>query len=196
MAHTLQEYYLYNIGNDRNQVKRCNNPLAIELAEKYLQTDNYTLKGFAKALHKAAQIDWIIPISFNDYLNKTYNLTCKCYWLDISLLSENKSFNETFVVGRINWQGDWEEPIYCHIDSLRNIWFEANGIKSATLYDIMLPHLMINKDIKEFALKLTEDNFIEICKKYDLDGGNIIDSTFGYIHCSMYGTQGHLETKI
>ena len=55
---------------------------------------------------------------------------------------------------------------------------------------------MINKDIKEFALKLTVDNFIEICKKYDLDGGNIINSAFGYIHCSMYGTQGHLETKI
>ena len=176
--------------------KGCDNPIANELAEKHLMSDDYDLKEFARALHKVTQTNWIVPTSFNDYLDKTYGLTCKCYWLGTSLLSAKKDFNETFVVGRINWQGDWEKPIYCHIDSYENIWFEANGVRSATLYDVMLPHLMIGKDIKEFALKLTEDNFIKICKKYDLDGKNINDSVFGYIHCTMYGAKGHLEEKI
>ena len=176
--------------------KGCDNPIANELAEKHLMSDDYDLKEFAKALHKVTQTNWIVPTSFNDYLDKTYNLTCKCYWLGTSLLSAQKDFNETFIVGRINWQGDWEKPIYCHIDSYENIWFEANGVKSATLYDVMLPHLMIGKDIKEFALKLTKDDFIKVCKKYDLDGENINDSIFGYIHCSMYGTKGCLQKQI
>ena len=176
--------------------KGCDNPIANELAEKHLMSDDYDLKEFAKALHKVTQTNWIVPTSFNDYLDKTYNLTCKCYWLGTSLLSAQKDFNETFIVGRINWQGNWEKPIYCHIDSYENIWFEANGVKSATLYDVMLPHLMIGKDIKEFALKLTEDDFIKVCKKYDLDGENINDSIFGYIHCSMYGTKGCLQKQI
>lgn len=177
--------------------KGIDNPIANELADKYLMPDDYDLMAFAKALHKTTQTNWIVPTSFNDYLDKTYGLTCKCYWLGTSLLSADKEFNETFVVGRINWQNDWEQPIYCHIDShLNNIWFEVNGVRSATLYDVMLPHLMISKDIKEFAIKLTEDNFIKICKKYDLDGKNINDSIFGYIHCSMYGTKGCLQKEM
>ena len=179
------------IGDDRNKIKKCNNPLAIELAEKYLQTDDYTLKRFAKALKEVNKVKYSEPKTFNEFLNIAYHITESCYFLGTSLLAEKKDFNFKILVGKINWQNDWEKPIYCCMNSeTKDIWFEANNVRSAFIYDMIIPHYMTGCDFDEIQIKLTSDNINQVIKECNIEDDGIIDA---YIHCNMYGTQGKLQ---
>ena len=57
------------LGNKRNKVKRCNSPLAIQLAEKYLPTDDYDLHKFAEKLHEDIKITHEIDINGSLWVN-------------------------------------------------------------------------------------------------------------------------------
>ncbi len=186
------------VGDERNNVARCNNPLAIELAEKYLQTDDYDIIKFAEELHKRIEElhmnTYNKPTTLDAFIKSAYHLTERCYFIGTSLLSEQKEFDLKFMVGVINWQGDWEKPIYCCMNSkTKDIWFEANGTKSAFIYDMALPHLMCGCDFNEIQIKLTHDNVNKIMKEYNLEQKGIIDA---YIHCNMYGTQAKLQDYV
>lgn len=181
------------IGNDYNQIKGCNNPLAIELAEIYLQTDDYSLKGFAKALKEATQYKMNIPNNFDQYLVQSSRISYKCYSLLGYLLKNNIKCKKEFLVGYIDWFGDYEineRYIYCHIDSSKNeIYFQENrkAPKSAYLHDIAFPHLVSdpNRIQKDIEIKFTEQYIDDILKEIN-DG--CVDE--GYTHCHMYGTVG------
>lgn len=182
------------IGDNRNKVKKCNNPLAIELAEKYLQTDDYTLKGFAKALKEATQYKMDIPNDFNQYLVQSSRISYKCYELLKYLLENDIDYKQQFLVGYIDWFGDYQENeryIYCHIDSSKNeIYFQENrkAPKSAYLHDIAFPHLIFDtyRIQKDIEIKFTEQYIDDIMEEFNLTDNN----RDGYIHCHMYGTVG------
>ena len=57
------------VGDKRNKVKRCNSPLAIQLAEKYLLTDDYDLHKFAEKLHEDIKITHEIDINGSLWVN-------------------------------------------------------------------------------------------------------------------------------
>ena len=172
--------------------KECDNPVAHELADKFLQTDNYDLQKFAKALHEETKYKMEIPKNFNQYLTQSSRISYKCYALLGYLLKSNIKCKKEFLVGYIDWFGDYEENeryIYCHIDSSKNeIYFQENrkSPKSAYLHDIAFPHLVgdpsrIQKDI---VIKFTEQYVDDIIK----DNDGCLDE--GYTHCHMYGTTG------
>ena len=174
--------------------KECDNPVAHKLADKYLQTDNYDLRKFAKALKETNKLQYKEPKTFKEFMNDAYALTEHCYFLGTSLLSEKKDFNFKFIVGEINWQGDWEKPIYCCMNSqTRDIWFEANNVRSAFIYDMIIPHYMCGCDFDEIKVKLTFDNIRKLIKESNIDCGGVVDA---YIHCNMYGTQAKLHDGV
>lgn len=194
------------VGDERNNVARCNNPLAIELANKYLQTDNYDVVKFAEELHKECEYKMDIPKNFNEYLLKAHTISEKCYYLLGRLLQNNREYTNDILVGYIDWFGDYEENeryIYCHIDSIKNeIYFYENRehpCKSAYLHDIAFPHLIgdpsrIQEDI---VIKFTEQYIDDVVKNkmYDIYGIDSNDDPYfgnewGYNYCHMYGTVG------
>ena len=66
IARLLNDHIL---GDKRNKVKRCNSPLAIQLAKKYLSTDDYDLHKFAKKLHEDIKITHEIDINGSLWVN-------------------------------------------------------------------------------------------------------------------------------
>lgn len=192
------------IGNERNNIAKCNNPLTIELANKYLQTDNYDIIKFAEELHKECQYKMKMPKDFNEYLLKASSISEKCYYLLGRLLQNNREYENDILVGYIDWFGDYEENeryIYCHIDSVKNeIYFHENrehSCKSAYLHDIAFPHLVgdpsrIQEDI---IIKFTEQYIDDIVSEkmhdiYGIDDDPYFGNEWGYNYCHMYGTTG------
>ena len=172
--------------------KDCGNPVAHELADKYLKTDDYDLIKFAKALKEATRYKMDIPKNFDQYLTQSSKISYKCYALLGYWLESNIKCKKEFLVGYIDWFGDYEENeryIYCHIDSNKNeIYFQENrkSPKSAYLHDIAFPHLVSdpNRIQKDIIIKFTEQYVDDIIK----DNDGCLDE--GYTHCHMYGTTG------
>lgn len=90
------------IGDERNQVKGCNNPIAIRLAEQYLPTDEHNLKKFAQALHNAVQEKYI---SLADKYGQTYLWINGCKYesvIHITINSEEVDiYSENYRIGSI-----------------------------------------------------------------------------------------------
>lgn len=174
--------------------KGCDNPTANELADKYLMSDDYDLYKFAKALKEATQYKMNIPNNFDQYLLQSSRISHKCYSLLGYLLENNIDCKKEFLVGYIDWFGDYEvneRYIYCHIDSSKNeIYFKENrkAPKSAYLHDIAFPHLVSdpNRIQKDIEIKFTEQYIDDILKEINDNG--CVDE--GYTHCHMYGTIG------
>ena len=57
------------IGDERHKVKRCNSPLAIQLAKQYLPTDDYDLHKFAEKLHEEVKLTHEIDINGSLWVN-------------------------------------------------------------------------------------------------------------------------------
>ena len=174
--------------------KGCDNPIANELADKYLMSDDYDLYKFAKALKEATQYKMDTPSNFDQYLLQSSRISYKCYSLLGYLLENNIDCKKEFLVGYIDWFGDYEvneRYIYCHIDSSKNeIYFQENrkAPKSAYLHDIAFPHLVgdPNRIQKDIEIKFTEQYIDDILKEINDNG--CVDE--GYTHCHMYGTIG------
>ncbi len=182
------------IGNKRNNVEKCNNLLATQLAEKYLQTDDYDLWKFAEELHKECEYKMDIPSNFDKYLIQSSRISYKCYELLGYLIANDINYKQQFLVGYIDWFGDYKENeryIYCHIDSSKNeIYFQENrqAPKSAYLHDIAFPHLVFdtNRLQQDIEIKFTEQYIDDIMNDFELTDNN----RDAYIHCHMYGTIG------
>lgn len=184
------------IGDKRNNVKQCNNPIAIRLAIKYLPTDNYDLHKFAKALHEECRPMMQVPKDFNEFLVQAQTITEKCYCLLGYLVKNQIPYNNEVLVGYIDWFGDFnieDRYIHCHIDSINNqIYFKENrkASPSAYLHDIAFPHLVIDQERiqKDIRIKLT-DRYIDdiIADKMSKDE---YEKQMGYVYCHIYGTKG------
>ena len=183
--------------------KGCENKIINELADEHLQSDDYDLRKFAKALHKECEHKMSIPKNFNEYLTQSHSISEKCYYLLGQLVKNNREYKDDILVGYIDWFGDYEEYeryIYCHIDSEKNeIYFcENQGHKKsgyAFLHDIAFHHLVndpsrIQEDI---IIKFTTEYIDQVVKDkiYDIYGikeeSNIYnDNDWGYNYCHMY----------
>lgn len=176
--------------------KGCNNPIANKLAEKHLMSDDYNLKEFAKALHEECEHMMQVPKDFNEFLIQAQTITEKCYCLLGYLVKNKIPYNNTILVGYIDWFGDFDlndRYIYCHIDSINNkIYFQENreASPSAYLHDIAFPHLVIDQERiqKDIKIKLT-DMYVDdvIADKMSKDE---YEKQMGYVYCHIYGTQG------
>lgn len=132
------------------------------------------------------------PKNFDKYLIQSSKISYKCYALLGYWLKNNIKCEKEFIVGYIDWFGDYEANeryIYCHIDSNKNeIYFQENrkAPKSAYLHDIAFPHLVSdqNRIQKDIIIKFTEQYIDNIIKN---NNGCLDD---GYTHCHMYGTTG------
>ena len=183
------------IKGDNKLYQNCNNPTANELADKYLQTDDYDIIKFAEELHKECQYKMTIPTDFDEYLFQSSRISFKCYELLEYLLENNIDYKQQFLVGYIDWFGDYRENeryIYCHIDSNKNeIYFQENrnAPKSAYLHDIAFPHLVAdpNRIQKDIEIKFTEQYIEDIMNN---EFNFTIEKRGGYTHCHMYGTVG------
>lgn len=193
IARLLNDHIL---GDERHNVKGCNNPIAIKLANQYLPTSDYDLHKFAKALHEECKHMMQVPKDFNEFLVQAQTITEKCYCLLGYLVESQVPYNNEILVGYIDWFGDFninDRYIYCHIDSINNeIYFQENrkSSPSAYLHDIAYHHLVIDQDRiqKDIKIKLTDtyidDVIIDKMGKYDYE------ERMGYIYCYMYGTKG------
>lgn len=175
-------------------IEPSNDKILNDLADMYLCSDEYDIIEFAKALHELAQTKWTQPKDFDKYLIGASRITQKCYYLLGNLIKDNISYKTEFLVGYIDWFGDYEENekyIYCHIDSDKNeIYFQENredAPKSAYLHDIAFQHMIFdqNRIQKDIEIKLTEE-FIDDIVHDKIDGYDSNLNEWGYIHCHMY----------
>lgn len=199
IAKTLWDY----IKGNKNLYQGCDNKTINQLADKYLQTDDYDIIKFAEELHKKCQYKMDMPKDFNEYLIKSTNISEKCYYLLGHLIKHNRKYKNDILVGYIDWFGDYEENeryIYCHINAVDNeIYFYENhthSSKCAYLHDIAFFHLVndptrIQQDI---VIKFT-DEYIDnvVADKMDYIYGTddpYFGEDWGYNYCHMYGTSG------
>lgn len=195
------------LGDDRNNVKGCNNPTAIKLAESFLKIGDYDLNKFADALHQT-NVKMETPQTFMEYLTMANGISEQCYYLLQQLIKNNREYENDILVGYIDWFGDYKEDdryIYCHINSIDNeIYFYQSrryaSPKSAYLHDIAFPHLISDNDRiqKDIEIKFT-DKYIQkelenkMYEMYGVKGSDIYESSdWGYVHCLMYGTTGSI----
>lgn len=171
-----------------------NKDILRELRDKYLQADEYDINGFTQALKEVNQCKMNVPKDFNEFLIQSSRISYKCYELLGHLIANNINYKQEFLVGYINWFGDYdrnERYIYCHIDSNKNeIYFQENrqAPKSAYLHDIAFPHLIFdsNRIQKDIEIKFTEQYIDDIMNDFELTDDNRV----AYVHCHMYGTVG------
>ena len=185
------------IGDKRNNVKQCDNPIAIKLANEYLPTDDYDLHKFAKALHKECEYMMQVPKDFNEFLTQAQTITEKCYCLLGYLVKNEIPYVNRILVGYIDWFGDFDikdRYIYCHIDSINNkIYFKENRQASSTsayLHDIAYHHLVIDQKRiqKDIEIKLTNEFIDDIIE--DKMSKDEYEKQIGYVYCHIYGTKG------
>lgn len=107
------------IGDERHNVKRCNSPIAIKLAEKYLDTSDYDIIEFAKALHNTVNKKETINIRGSIWINNA-----KYEYVDYLVVTaeEVEIYQGGFMIGSIERDKiNTIEEQYVELDEINNL---------------------------------------------------------------------------